>query len=53
MGMNKKFWEDIETEFMETLVNDRFLDEENRLAVQEKLELIRKGLELMDEEGIG
>ena len=49
----KKFWFDMETRFQESLINDDTLDEENRLAVQQKLKLIREGLKLMDEEGIG
>jgi len=51
--MKKNFWEGMETQFQESLINDDTLDEGNRLAVQQKLKLIRKGLELMNEEGIG
>ena len=50
---DKKFWFDMETQYIESLANDSTLDEENRLAVQQKRELIRKGLELMDEKGLG
>jgi len=39
----------METQYIESLANDSSLDEENRLAVQQKLEYIRKGLKLMDE----
>ena len=53
VSASKEFWEKMVTQYMESLVNDRTLDEENRLAVQEKLKLIRKGMRLMDEEGIG
>jgi len=53
MSMEKEFWEEMVTQYMESLVNDDTLDEENRLAVQQKLKLIRKGLELMDKNGLG
>ena len=50
---DKKFWFDMETQYIECLANDSALDEENRLAVQQKLEYIRKGLKLMDGKGLG
>lgn len=53
VSADKKFWEKMVTQYMESLVNDDTLDEENRLAVQQKLKIIREGLKLMDEEGIG
>ena len=53
VSMDKEFWEKMVTQYMESLVNDDTLDEENRLAVQQKLKLIRKGLELMDKNGLG
>lgn len=53
VSASKEFWEKMVTQYMESLINDRTLDEENRLAVQEKLKYIREGLKLMDEEGIG
>lgn len=53
VSVEKNFWERMETQFQESLVNDDTLNEENRLAVQQKLKLIREGLKLMDEEGIG
>lgn len=49
LSLNKNFWKRIETQFTESLINDKTLNEDNRLAVQEKLQLIRKGLELMNE----
>lgn len=53
VSTDKSFWEKMETQFEESLVNDDTLSEDNRLAVQVKLKLIRRGRELMDEEGIG
>ena len=53
VSLDKNFWERMETQFQESLVNDDILNEENRLAVQQKLKLIRKGLELMDKNGLG
>lgn len=53
ISADKEFWKKVETQCIECLANDSTLDEENRLAVQEKLKLIRKGMRLMDEEGIG
>lgn len=53
VSLDKNFWERMETQFQESLVNDDTLNEENRLAVQQKLKLIRKGLELMDKNELG
>ena len=52
VSLDKNFWERIETQFEESLINNDALDEGNRLAVQEKLKLIRKGLKLMDKNGL-
>lgn len=53
LGMDKEFWQEIETHFIGCVEDSVSFKEEHRLIIEEGLKLIRKGLELMDKNGLG
>ena len=53
LGMDKKFWQEIETHFIGCAEDTVSFKQEDRLIIKEGLKLIRKGLELMDKNGLG
>ncbi len=53
LGMDKEFWQEIETHFVGCAEDTVSFKEEERLIIKEGLKLIRKGLELMDKNGLG
>ena len=53
LSMDKEFWQKIETHLIGCAEDSVSFEEQDRMIIEEKLKYIRKGLELMDKNGLG